>query len=139
GDLIEPGLGIRVTVDPDDDVPEGDDSNNIFPPSGDVFALDVRSPPEFDVRFVPVRITSATGNVNASNAQSFLVNALKVFPLPGANVQVREPFVSSVTTTSTDTAWGTIISEIAALRAADGRQEYYYGVLPIVGNSPYCG
>ena len=139
GDLIEPGLGIRVTVDPDDDVPEGDNENNTFPSDGGVLALDVRSPPEFDVRLVPVRVASATGNVNTSNAQNYLVNALKVFPLPGANVEVRPTFTSSATTTSTDTAWSTIISEIRALRSAEGGLEYYYGVLPIVDRSPFCG
>ncbi|HEX7088885.1 MAG TPA: Ig-like domain-containing protein [Longimicrobiales bacterium] len=143
GAMIAPGLGIRVTVDPNDDVPEGDDSNNTFPSAGAVLPLDVRSLPPFQVYFVPVRIMGAstvTGNVNDGNAGSYLVNALKVFPLPGANAAVRsEPFTSSVTTTSTDSAWQTIISEIRALRTADGRQEYYYGVLPIAGTSPYCG
>ncbi|HEY8468050.1 MAG TPA: Ig-like domain-containing protein [Longimicrobiales bacterium] len=142
GDLIEPGLGIRVTVDPDDEVPEGNDDNNTFPSDGGVLPLDVRSPPAFNVRLVPVRIvgsTTVTGNVNDGNAQSYVANALKVFPLPGADVDVREPFTSSQTTTGTTTAWDAIINEIRLLRIADGREEYYYGVLPNTGGSPYCG
>ena len=139
GDLIQPGLGIRVTVDPDNDLLESNETNNVFPPDGGVLALDVRSPPPFNVRFVPVRIASATGNVNTSNAQNYLVNALKVFPLPGANAEVRPTFTSSVTTTRSDTAWNTIISEIRTLRTAEGGLDYYYGVLPIVERSPYCG
>ena len=140
GNLIAPGLGIRVTVDPDDDVAEGDENNNIFPPSGGVFPLDVRSPPAFDVRFVPVRVAGVTGNVTTSNAQSYLVNALKVFPLPGINAQVRaQPLTSSVTTTSTAEAWNTIINEVRVLRLTEGSQSYYYGVLARVGASSYCG
>jgi len=140
GNMIAPGLGIRVTVDPDDDVAEGNEANNVFPPSGGVFTLDVRSPPAFDIRFVPVRVAGVTGNVTPSNTQTYLVDALKVFPLTGANVEVRsQPLTSSVSTTSTAEAWNTIINEVRVLRLTEGSQSYYYGVLPRVGGTPYCG
>ena len=140
GDLIAPGLGIRVTVDPDDDVPEGNNDNNIFPASGGVLPLEVRSPPVFDIQFVPVRVSGVTGNVNESNMQSYLDDALKVFPLPGANAGVRrEPFTSSVTATNTPEAWSTIINEVRVLRITEGSTSYYYGILARVGGTAYCG
>ena len=83
--------------------------------------------------------TTVTGNVTAANAASYLVDALKVFPLPDANVDVHAPFTSSVNTTNTAEAWSTIINEVRVLRTTEGSRSYYYGVLARAGGSPYCG
>lgn len=142
GDMIAPGLAILATVDPDDDVVEADENDNTFPASGTPLALDVRTLPPFDVRFIPVRITGATtvtGNVSPGDAGRYLEDALKVFPLPGADAAVRAPFTSSVSTTNSADAWNAIINEIRALRTTEGSRSYYYGVLPNAGGSPYCG
>lgn len=142
GDMVAPGLAFLATVDPDGVIGETDESDNTFPASGTPLALDVRTLPPFDIRFVPVRIvgaTTVTGNVTAANAASYLVDALKVFPLPDANVDVHAPFTSSVNTTNTAEAWSTIINEVRVLRTTEGSRSYYYGVLARAGGSPYCG
>jgi len=140
GSLVVPGLGIRVTVDPNDKWEEWNEDNNVFPASGGVFPVDVRTPPVFDIRFVPVSVAGVTGDVNPTNMQRYLEDALKVYPLPGANAQVRsQPLASSVSTTGTAAAWNTIISEVRVLRIAEGSQSHYYGVLATVGGTAYCG
>jgi len=140
GELIQPGVGIRVTVDPDDEVEEASEDNNVFPADGGVLPLDVRTLPPFDVQLIPVQVSGVTGNVTENNKQSYITEALKVYPMPSVNAVVRpQPFISNVTTTGTAEAWSAIINEIRMLHIAEGSRSYYYGVLARVGGLVYCG
>ncbi len=141
GNLIVPGLGIRVTVDPNDVILEVDEENNIFPGPAGVHALDVRSLPVFDVHFVPIQASGLTGDVTEANVHTYLAEALKVFPLPGANVSVRsQPFVSSVNNDGSFLRWVDILHEmLLLLHAVEGATSHYYGVLARVNTSPGIG
>lgn len=136
GALLVPGARLVADVDPANAVAETDEANNSFPASGTPATLDVRTVNPLTVRFVPVRTAGndATGNVSAANRTQFLATFAKVYPVLAINSDVRS---AVYTTTTTDTlqatngngAWGTVLAEVNALRAADGFAGYYYGVV----------
>ncbi|MFW6080085.1 MAG: Ig-like domain-containing protein [Gemmatimonadota bacterium] len=141
GELIVPGLEVLVEVDPDDGVFERDEDDNTFPASGTPLAMDVRSPPPFEVRLVPVYIPDygTTGDVDGSNADDYLVDAERMYPINGYDADVHAPMTTTATSTTTRDDWETILSEVAMLRASEGSSRYYYGVIANSGGSPYCG
>ncbi|NNK63126.1 MAG: hypothetical protein HKO98_07910, partial [Gemmatimonadetes bacterium] len=129
--LLQPGLSLRVTVDPDAQVTEGDESDNQWPNSGPL-NLDIRATPDFAVTFVPVRQT-ATGNVGdvgPHNADSYLDTSRRTLPFAGDDVQFHAEFVSDQPALESDGSnWSAVLSEVAALRAAEGSARAYYGVV----------
>jgi len=142
GNLIMPGLGIRVTVDPNDVILEVEEEKNIFPGPGGVHTLDVRSLPVFDVHFIPIQASGWTGDVTEANKHTYLAEALKVYPLPGANASVRpQPFVTSVNYDGSLQRWLDISQELLLLHMAEGASNYYYGVLAraVGGATSLCG
>jgi len=140
GSLIRPGISIEATVDPANTVPEANESDNDYPGGGGPLVLDVRTAPTFDVRFVPI-IQSANGrrgDVTNANKAGYLQAAMKVHPLSAYDADLRAPYTTSQPAVQADNgnnAWTRILSEIDALRTADGSSRYYYGVI----NPPYNG
>ncbi|HEX5633348.1 MAG TPA: M66 family metalloprotease, partial [Gemmatimonadales bacterium] len=137
---LQPGLRIEATVDPSNAVAESDEGDNVATRS-----MDVRSVNAFNVRFVPVT-TSAngrTGNVTSSNMASYMASFRKLYPVQAVNAEVRAPYVTTTTlalqSSNGNGAWGTVLSEINALRAADGATQYYYGVVPTDYSSGVAG
>lgn len=131
--LIQPGLAIRVTVDPNDDFAEGDEADNTYPAGGSSQSLDVRNTPDFDVTFVPVRqsVNNTVGNVDAGNAASYLTSNRKMMPIANDDIQVHAEFVTNQPVLGSDgTGWSAVLSEVAALRTAEGSSRAYYGVVP---------
>ena len=136
GSLLQAGTRLVADVDPADAVVESDETNNSFPADGTPVTLDVRTVNPFSVRFVSVRTAgnNATGNVSSANRLQFLSTFAKLYPVLVVNSDVRS---AVYTTTTRDTlqpgngngAWGTVLTEINALRAADGYAGYYYGVV----------
>lgn len=129
--LVQPGLRVLVEADPAGVVPLAPGSGSkVFPASGTPIALDVRAVPPLDVRMIPI-IQSAggsTGNVNAGNTSAYLAPLRAMFPVEQVNVDVRAPFTTSYSA-STGNGWSNILREVALLRAADGSERYYYGVV----------
>jgi hypothetical protein len=135
GPRIQPNTSILVQVDPDGAVAEGNETDNFFPQSGIPLALDVRTTSPFAVRLVPVKTKADNrqGNVTDGNKAQFLASTMRMYPLAAYDADVR-----AVYTTSTDLplqsdngngAWGAILSEVSALRQAEGTSRYYYGVV----------
>jgi hypothetical protein len=54
---VSPDLGIVAVLDPTDQIPEADESDNLWPATG-THSVDVRSVPAFNLRFVPVHLTA---------------------------------------------------------------------------------
>ncbi|MFL5521796.1 MAG: hypothetical protein ACJ8B6_12720 [Gemmatimonadales bacterium] len=135
GTFLQPGARLIADVDPANAVPEVDEANNTFPTSGTARSLDVRTVSPFTIRFVPIRTAgnNATGNVSSANRAQFLATFGKLYPVATIASEVR---AAVYTTTTTDTlqsnngngAWGALLSEISALRVADGFMGHYYGV-----------
>lgn len=132
GALVLPDTRILADVDPGNGFGESNESDNAFPASGTARALVVRAANPVDIRFVPVVVQGAAGNVTAGNVAQFTVTMRKVFPLRTVNADVRsQPFTSAAAAlqASTSAEWGQVLSEISALRSADAWPGYYYGVV----------
>ena len=131
---VQANLRVLADVDPTNAVVESSDADNTFPVSGTPFVLDVRTVPTWNVRFVPVlqSANSLQGNVTVGNAATFLIDPLKLLPVGAYNADVRAVYTTTAPALQSGNgngAWGTILSEVAALRSADASARYYYGVV----------
>jgi len=131
--LIQPGLSVLAEVDPANDVAEGDETDNQFPASGTPLPLDVHSTSAFSVRFVPVlqSVNGRQGNVTNANKDSYLAAAMKIHPLASYDADLRAPYTTTApaVTANTQSTWTMILSQLDALRKADGSSRYYFGVI----------
>src|SRR5690606_10178765 len=132
--LLRPGLAIVAMVDPANEVPEWNESDNVWPPAGAPAALDVRTVPPLAVRFVPVlhSATGLPGEIGTANVDHFLSLTRALLPLAEVHADVRTPFTTSappVTANNENGAWSQILNELQALRLAEGTGQHYYGVV----------
>ena len=93
----------------------------------------VETPP-FEVTFVPVRQSrnNRVGNVSASNANLYLTDLREMFPIAEVDQRLHAEFVTNRPVLQSDDgnrAWGSILSELNALRVAEGSSRHYYGVV----------
>ena len=145
GSLIQPGLSILAEIDPQNAVTEVSEIDNRFPATGIPLSPNVVTAPVFAVRFVPIRTdsTGLTGNVTEANKHQFLTIAQKIHPLPGVDADVRAtPYVTTappLQSGNANGAWTTVLSELNALRVAEGSGRYYYGVVGTTYNSGVAG
>ena len=142
--LMQPGLRVLADVDPSNTVAESSDADNAYPVSGTPAPLDVRSVAPFSVRLVPVLqgANSLQGGVTSANAAQFLAHTRAVYPLGTVDADVRAPFTTNAPALQSgdgNGAWGQVLSEINALRAADGSARYYYGVVKVAYSSGVAG
>lgn len=129
GRLVQPGLSLVVEAAPLPGLPLKAGSTLRYPASGAV-ALDVRALPKFWLRLIPIHqaVHNTVGDVSVLNRGQFLQDLLTMFPIAEHEVDIRSTYTTN-TSTSTDQGWSTLLSEIRALRAADGSRRYYYGVV----------
>jgi hypothetical protein len=140
--LIQPGLSVLADVDPGNAIAESDETDNQFPSSGTPLALDVRTTSTFSVRFVPVlqSVNGRQGNVTNANKDSYLTATMKMHPLAAYDADLRAPFTTTSPAVDQDpSSWTTILSQVDALRAADGTTRYYFGVINPSYNSGIAG
>ena len=134
-DLIRPGLAILADVDPDNVVAEEDETDNAFPTTGTPLALTVRNVPALALTLVPVRQSAnqLQGDVTTANRNGYVDFAQRVYPLPGYDADVHPLYTTTTSqplqSDDANGAWNTVLSEIAALRAAEGSNRTYYGVV----------
>ena len=142
--LMRPGLTILADVDPAGVLAEADESDNTFPASGTPGPVDVRALPSWNVRFVPV-LQSANGlqgDVTAAKVPSFLSTLRALLPVADYDADVRTAYTSTAPALTSDNAngaWGTVLSEVLALKAADASDRYYYGVVKTSYTSGVAG
>jgi hypothetical protein len=129
GALIQPGMSVRVEVDPDGEVKESDDSDNAFPRSRTPRSLDVRTVPALRLVLVPLRQPDGRlGNVTEANKAAYVEDLHRMFPVAEMSVTVREPYHTSTTLRPND-GWVAVLSELESIRASESRPGiYYYGV-----------
>lgn len=142
GSLLQPGLRLLVDVDPSNLVAESNESDNSQPANGAPVTLDVRTAAPLGVRFVPV-IQAArgdTGRVTESNKASFVAPMLKMFPVPSIDADIRQPYLFSGGELQSGGAnWTTLLSELNAVRVAEGSARIYYGVVRVGYTSGVAG
>ena len=132
---IQPGLEVQVEVDPEALLEVDRRETNRFPRNGGFASLEVVRDSDFRVRFIPVHqsATGLTGRVNDQNASAFLDAGWRLLPLGSLAWEVRSPFTTdapALESTNENGGWSQILSEIQALRVAEGASdEYYDGVV----------
>jgi hypothetical protein len=145
GSMIQPGLRIEAEVDPTKFYSESNEANNVLAPA----APTVKTVPTLNVTFVPIiqkgipAARRSPGNVTTGNAASFLQDTKNMHPIDAFSTAVH----AAMTTTTLDTlesengnsAWGTILGELDALRTTEGSSRYYYGVAKVSYTSGVAG
>jgi hypothetical protein len=136
-ELVVPGLSVLAEVDPDNTVPETNETDNSYPASGAPQPQNVGDAPILGLTFVPVKqqANGLVGDVSTANKSRFLEMSRRMHPLPGADGDVHAVYT---TTTSeplvpddANGAWTAVLSELDALRLAEGSTRNYYGVVQI--------
>lgn len=143
-ELMVPGLRVLADVDPTNEVRELDEGDNTFPATGIPRAIEVRTAPPLSITFIPVTqaATGLTGFIHPSNAATFLTTAKRLLPLGEITFDLRETFTSNgprLESNDGNKAWSHLLSEINALRAADGARTVYAGVARTTYNSGTAG
>jgi len=141
GTRVQPGLTAVAEIDPGNTIAEANEGDNRFPPSG-AQAPNVRVMPTIGLRFVPVTIGGATGEVSVARVDSLLAMANKIHPVAGYDVEVRAvPYTSTRPNLTRDDAngWGGVLSEINVLRTADSSRRYYHGIVHVGYSSGIAG
>lgn len=143
GARVVSGMSLQAVVDPNDEVAETNESDNLWPgstPQG----VTVQSVPAFNLRFVPVKQTAngLTGSVSAANKDALAETTRRMHPLGVTNVTTRSTFTTSAPALVSDDAnggWSQILSEIYALKTSDGFDGDYVGIVPTSYNSGIAG
>jgi hypothetical protein len=120
------GMDVYIEVDPSNEFRENSEGNNRWPASG-WYDLDVTAMPTFDVTFVPITLNGTTASLSPSGATALLDETLRLHPIAGYTVEIRDPYAFNG---STSNDWVDLLYELADLQAADGSDRTYYGVLP---------
>ncbi len=144
GSLIQPGFRIEADVDPAGLVAESDETDNLAAPPPPV----VQAVPTLNVTFVPViqqrhAARGDVGGVTLANRDTFLFVARKMHPIASYNTAVHAAYTTTTTDTlqaeNANSAWGTVLQEIEALRVLEGSSRYYYGVAKVSYSSGVAG
>ncbi|HUG26917.1 MAG TPA: M12 family metallo-peptidase [Gemmatimonadales bacterium] len=126
------GLSVEVEVDPNGRIPESTRADNRYPLRGGAASLNVQPLPTLNVVFIPIALVfqGQTGNVNSGNTGAFLEATSQWIPTGGISATVRSVYSTDLDLTA-GSAWGTLLSEIQALRIAESAtDQYYHGIVP---------
>ncbi len=137
GSQVQPGYSIVAEVDPDHAITESDEGNNTV-----TYSESVRSTAAQTFRFVPVKQTfnGLTGDVTAANAASYVDMAVRIYPILAPGLNVHQTYTTNAPVDNgSDVAWSQILSEIDALRVAEGSSQSYVGVVRVTYNSGIVG
>ena len=131
---VQPGLGLRVTIDSSNDVPELDESNNTYPAGSGGVVFAVASIDPLSLTLVPVHqsVNGLVGDVNVSNSDTYTTMAEAMYPFPYVDTKVRATYTTDAPALQADDgngAWGTVLQEVQALRSLDATEDYYFGVV----------
>jgi hypothetical protein len=134
--LMKPGLRVLAEVDPGKVIAESIETDNLYPSSGIPLALDVRPVAPLSIRLVPVMqsVNGLTGDVTPANAPEYAAAAYGLLPVDVLSLDVRTPYATSAPAlqpNDANGAWLQVLSELNALRAADGSLAHYYGVVKV--------
>ena len=141
---VRTGLRVLADVDPNNVIGEANRTDNTWPASGTPATIPTATVPTLTVRFVPVTLNGVTGNVTIANKDQFLATTRLIMPVAAVASSVRAAFTSNappLESSNGNNAWSTVLSEINALRAADGAPAttHYYGVVTAGYSSGVAG
>ncbi len=129
--LVQPGLGFRVTFNPDGNPPEQSLADNIYPPRQDsIRAVDVRVMKPLRLHFVPLIMPPyVDADITNSNLPDVLSTVRQVMPVSGIAATIGQFFAAEWRASLGDAgAWSYLLSQIDALRLSEGSKDYYVAV-----------
>ncbi len=143
GDEVAPGLGIRVTADPEEILDIQDRSLLDWPGDGAIHRPLVVSTAPFRATFVRIESTDlqTVADLDQANLSDYTDLTVDLFPIARHDFLIRpETYVSSAgplsgTLGEQDRGWVQLVQEIRALRLEDAqldpsvRDRYYHGIL----------
>ena len=138
GATIQPGLQILADVDPGNSESESNEQDNSFPVSGSPLSLPITALQPFRLRFVPMvqEENGRTGRLSAANIEDYLTLTRKILPVSTIDADVRAPYtVRGLGFDPQGNTWQAAVSELNAVRVAEGSNRFYYGVV----NTDYNG
>ncbi len=143
GEVLQPGVGLVVEIDPDGVVPQSSASQSRIPAQG-VMPLDIIDMPGLHQVIVPVLVTWApdervfnwTRGLTAESPQLQLARTL--LPIGDMTVEVHETYYTSADLTE-GAGWQAFLREIRALYYMEGEKGYYYGALQLPAGSAWGG
>jgi len=127
GAYIQQGTSVLVRLDPANGWPTTPTSDSWFPTDGAPLPLQVQELAPFRARFLAIGHPGGQGRLEARDLDHFLDKTRRIFPFSDLDVDIREPYFSSIQPASVED-WQTILSELAALRVADGSERHYHGI-----------
>jgi len=129
GDWVAPGLRVEIQADPNNQVAETDEGDNALTLTPSVGAGTV-----LYLTVVPV-IHYAFGQEKVPSIPNFSPTVWSIWPLKEISYTIRAPYTFSGSTFSsilnTHYNWVLLLSELRALRQADGSGRYYYGFVRV--------
>jgi hypothetical protein len=131
---VQPGLHVVVDVDPDNATGEPDERDNRWPADGGQDAVVVGTAPGLRLRFVPVKLGAGgvAPTVTSASSPLYFDLARRLYPLADVELDVHAPFTSAqhaLDPDDADGAWVRVLSEVSALRAAEGADRHYMGLV----------
>ena len=143
GEVLQPGVGLVVEIDPDGVVPQGAASQSRVPAQG-VMPIDIVEMPRLRQVIVPVLVTWApdervfnwTHGMTA--ASRHLQMARTLLPIGDMTVEVHETYHTSADLTE-GAGWQAFLREIRLLWLMDDMRGYYYGALRLPSGSAWGG
>lgn len=144
GGNVRAGMRVLVDLDPTNAIGETNRVDNVWPTDGTPASITTNAVPALAVKFVPIVLAGLTGNVTDGNREQFLNLARLVMPLQSVTSSVRAAYTSNAPALQSgndNNAWSTVLSEINALRSADGAANnmHYYGVVKTSYSSGVAG
>ena len=140
GDIVMPGLDMVVEIDPDGTVGPGLNVGGRIPSEGSMEVV-VREVPPLDLTLVPFIWTenpdmTLVSEVNGLTAEDELFRLTRdLLPVGDFNVRVRDALMTSYDPILDNSI--ALLEEILAIRAMDGAEGYYMGVLTAGGGRAY--
>ena len=132
--VFQTNTSMLADVDPGNAIPETNEGDNSFPASGAAQPLQVVPAPPAAIRFVPV-LQSANGLQGSvgSNPDRLLQLARRMYPLSTIQADVHAVFTASgpLQPTNDNNEWNQILSDVDALRVADGSNRTYFGLVKL--------
>ncbi len=143
GEVLQPGVGLVVEIDPDGVVPQSAASRSRIPAEG-VMPLDIVDMPPLHQVIVPVlvawapdeRVFNWTRGLTAESPQ--LQMARTLLPIGDMTVEVHETYYTSADLTE-GAGWNAFLREIRVLWLMDNARGYYYGALQLPPGSAWGG
>ena len=131
GEVIRPGVGLSVEMDPDGVVPLRPGSERRIPAEGTLALNVVELPVHFQTLVPVIAATDPREQIRiwaqGMTAESeWLQFARSVLPIGEMHLTMHEPFYTSVDLNTFD-GWRQLISDIRTLRTMENGRGYYYG------------